>query len=179
LKTMAMDKKCEVVFEDTRVPEENILGKLDRGWAPLEESLQKATVALCAEMIGGMQKVLEMTVDYAKQRVLFGRPIGSFQIIQGHCVRMLALLEDSRVLTYKAGWKLSRGLPGAKEVSMAKAQTSEAYQIITTLGHGIHGGTAYCVDFDMNLYYRRAKSAETTFGDADFHREKIAVEMGL
>jgi alkylation response protein AidB-like acyl-CoA dehydrogenase len=179
LKTMAMDKKCEVVFEDIRVPEENILGKLDRGWAPLEESLQKATVALCAEMIGGMQKVLEMTVDYAKQRVLFGRPIGSFQIIQGHCVRMLALLEDSRVLTYKAGWKLSRGLPGAKEVSMAKAQTSEAYQIITTLGHGIHGGTAYCVDFDMNLYYRRAKSAETTFGDADFHREKIAVEMGL
>jgi alkylation response protein AidB-like acyl-CoA dehydrogenase len=156
LKAIAMDKKCEVVFENARVPGENILGELDRGWAPLEKSLQKATLALCAEMIGGMQKVLEMTIDYAKQRILFGRPIGSFQIIQSHCVRMLGLVEDSRLLTYEAGWKLSQGLPCNKEVSMAKAQTSEAYQIVTTLGHGIHGGTAYCVDFDMNLYYRRA-----------------------
>lgn len=179
LKTIAMDKKCEVIFENTRVPKESMLGELNHGWASLEKSLQKATVALCAEMIGGMQQVLDMTVDYAKQRILFGRPIGSFQRIQSHCVQMLGLLEDSRLLTYEAGWKLSQGLPCAKEVSMAKAQASEAYQIITTLGHGIHGGTAYCVDHDMNLYYRRAKSAEVSFGDADSHREKIAVEIGL
>jgi alkylation response protein AidB-like acyl-CoA dehydrogenase len=177
--TIAMDKKCEVMFDNTRVPKENILGVLDRGWASLEKPLQKATVALCAEMIGGIEQVLEMTVDYAKQRVLFGRPLGSFQIIQSHCVKMLSLLEDSRLLTYEAGWKLSEGIPCAKEVSMAKAQASEAYRTITTLGHGIHGGTAYCVDHDMNLYYRRAKSADVSFGDADSHREKIVVELGL
>jgi alkylation response protein AidB-like acyl-CoA dehydrogenase len=179
LATIAMDKQCEVLFKDTRVAEGSILGELDQGWASLEKSLQKASVALCAEMIGGMQQVLEMTVDYAKQRVLFGRPIGSFQLIQSHCVRMLGLLEDSRLLTYEAGWKLSQGLPCAREVSMAKAQASEAYRTISTLGHGIHGGTAYCVDHDVNLYYRRAKSTDVSFGDADSHREKIAVELGL
>ena len=120
-----------------------------------------------------------MTVDYVKQRVLFGRPIGSFQLIQSRCVQMLALLDESRQLTYEAGWKLSQGLPCAGEVSMAKAQASEAYQKITTIGHGVHGGVAYCIDHDMYLYFRRAKAAEISYGDADYHREKIAVELGL
>ena len=179
LETIAMDKQCEVVFENTRVPKENMLGELHHGWAYIEKLLQKATVALCAEMIGGAQKVLEMTVDYVKQRVQFGRPIGSFQIIQSHCVEMLTLLEDSRLLTYEAGWKLSQGLPCAAEVSMAKARASEAYQIITALGHEVHGGVGFAVEHDMNLYFRRAKSAEISFGDADFHREKVAIELGL
>ncbi len=179
LETIAMDKQCEVIFENTRVPKENLLGESGQGWAYLEKLLQKATVALCAQMVGGAQQVLDMTVDYAKQRVLFGRPMGSFQIIQSHCVEMLALLEDSRLLTYEAGWKLSQGLPCAREVSMAKARASEAYQTITTLGHQIHGGVGYAVEHDMGLYFRRAKSAEVSFGDADFHREKIAIELGL
>jgi alkylation response protein AidB-like acyl-CoA dehydrogenase len=179
MRTIAMDKQCEVVFENTRVPEERILGELDKGWPSLETLLQKATIALCAEMIGGMQRVLEMTVDYVKQRVLFGRPIGNLQLIQSRCVEMLALLDDSRLLTYEAGWKLSQGLSCAKEVSTAKAQASEAYRTVTTIAHGVHGGVAYCLDHDMYLYFRRAKAAETSYGDADFHREKIAEELGL
>ena len=179
LKTIAMDKQCEVIFENTRVPKESILGELDHGWASMEKLLQEATVALCAQMVGGAQQVLDMTVDYAKQRVLFGRPMGSFQMIQSHCVEMLAMLEDSRLLTYEAGWKLSQGLPCAKEVAMAKARASQAYQTITTLGHQIHGGVGYAVEHDMGLYFRRAKSAEVSFGDADFHLEKIAIELGL
>lgn len=174
-----MDKQCEVVFENTRVPKERMLGESGQGWAYMEKLLQEATVALCAQMVGGAQQVLDMTVDYAKQRVLFGRPMGSFQIIQSHCVEMLALLEDARLLTYETGWKLSQGLPCAKEVAMAKARASEAYQTITALGHQIHGGVGYAVEHDMGLYFRRAKSAEVTFGDADFCREKIAIELGL
>ncbi len=179
LETIAMDKQCEVIFDNTRVPKENMLGELDHGWTHMQTLLQKAAVALCAQMVGGAQQVLDMTIDYAKQRVLFGRPMGSFQIIQSHCVEMLALLEDSRLLTYEAGWKLSQKLPCAKEVSMAKARASEAYQIITALGHQIHGGVGYAIEHDMGLYFRRAKSAEVSFGDADFHREEIAVELGL
>ena len=179
LETIAMDKQCEVVFENNRVPNESILGELGQGWAYLEKLLQEATVALCAQMVGSSQQVLDMTVDYAKQRVLFGRPMGSFQIIQSHCVEMIALLEDSRLLTYEAGWKLGQGIPCAKEVAMAKARASQAYQTITTLGHQIHGGVGYAVEHDMGLYFRRAKSAEISFGDADFHREKIAIELGL
>jgi alkylation response protein AidB-like acyl-CoA dehydrogenase len=179
LKTIAMDKQCEVILTDVRVPRENILGELHNGWAYIEKLLQKATVALCAEMIGGAQKVLEMTIDYAEQRVQFGRPIGSFQIIQSHCVEMLALLEDARLLGYEAGWKLSQGLACAMEVSMAKARASEAYQTITTLGHEVCGGVGFAIEYDMNLYFKRAKSAEIMFGDAEFHREMIAKELGL
>jgi alkylation response protein AidB-like acyl-CoA dehydrogenase len=179
LETIAMDKQSEVVFSNVRVTRENLLGELHNGWAYVEKLLQKATIALCAGMIGGAQKVLEMTVDYAKQRVQFGRPIGSLQIIQSHCVDMLTLLEDSRLLTYEAGWMLSQGLSCAKEVSMAKARASEAYQTITALGHEVHGGVGFAIEHDMNLYFRRAKSAETMFGDADFHRERVAEELGL
>jgi alkylation response protein AidB-like acyl-CoA dehydrogenase len=179
LKTIAMDKQCEVIFENTKVPKESILGELCYSLEHMEKLLQMATVARCAEMIGGARKVLEMTVDYAKQRILFGRPMGSFQIIQSHCVEMLTLLEDSWLLTYEAAWRFSQGLPCAKEVSIAKARTSEAYQTITALGHEVHGGVGYAVEHDMGLYFRRAKSAEISFGDADFHREKIAMELGL
>jgi alkylation response protein AidB-like acyl-CoA dehydrogenase len=179
LETIAMDKQCEVVFTDVTVAEENILGKLHHGWAYVEELLQKAAVALCAEMIGGAQKVLEMTVDYARQRIQFGRPIGSFQIIQSHCVEMLALLEDARLLTYEAGWKLGQGLACGMEVSMAKARASEAYETITSLGHEVCGGVGFAVEYDMNLYFKRAKSAGIMFGDAEFHREIIAKELGL
>jgi alkylation response protein AidB-like acyl-CoA dehydrogenase len=179
LPTIAMDKQCEVVFESTRIPGESLLGEPEQGRAYLERLMQKVTVAWCAQMVGGARRVLEMTVDYAKQRVLFGRPMGSFQIIQSHCVEMLALLEDSQLLTYEAAWKLSQGLPCAQEVSMAKARASEAYQTITAKGHEVHGGVGYAVDHDLGLYYRRAKSAEITFGDADFHKEQIAIELGL
>ena len=166
-------------ISDVRVPKENVLGKLHYGWVYVEKLLRIANLALCAQMIGGAQKVLEMTVDYAKQRIQFGRPIGSFQIIQSHCVEMLTLLEDARLLTYEAGWMLGQGLPCAKEVSMAKARASEAYQIITALGHEIHGGVGFAIEHDMNLYFRRAKSMEIMFGDANFHRERVAVELGL
>jgi alkylation response protein AidB-like acyl-CoA dehydrogenase len=161
------------------VPQENVLGELHQGGAYAEKALQKATVARCAEMIGGAQYVLDMTVNYAKERIVFGRPLGSLQTIQNHCVEMLTLLEDSRLLTYEAAWKLIQGLPCTLEVSMAKARTSEAYQIITAKGHEVIAGVAYSVDHDMPLYFSRAKGAEISWGDADFHRERIAAELGL
>jgi alkylation response protein AidB-like acyl-CoA dehydrogenase len=179
LETIAMDKQCEVIFTNVRVAGKNVLGELHRGWEHVAGLLQKAAVALCAEMVGGAQKVLEMTLDYARQRIQFGRPIGSFQIIQSHCVEMLALLEDARLLTYEAGWKLAQGLTCDKEVSMAKARASEAYETITSLGHEVCGGVGFAVEYDLNLFFKRAKSAEIMFGDTEFHREIIAKELGL
>ena len=120
-----------------------------------------------------------MAVDYAKQRVLFGRPMGNFQIIQGYFAEMLALLEDAYLMTYEAGWKLDRGVPCSREVSMAKARTSQASRTVTELGQRIHGGVGYALEHDMGLYFRRAKAAEITFGNADFHFDKIAIQLGL
>lgn len=179
LKTLAGDKQCEVVFDKVKVPKKNILGELNRGWSYIQRMIQRAAVGKCAEMIGSAQQVLEMTVDYVKQRVQFGRPIGSFQAIQGYCVQMLTDAETSRFITYEAAWKMSEGLPYAGDVAMAKVWVSDAYKRITALGHQCFGGMAYMEDHDMHLYLKQAKAAELAFGDADFHRELVAQGIGL
>jgi len=179
LKTIAGDKLCEVVFDNVRVPKKNMMGKLDKGWPVVENMLGKATVALCGQMVGGMEATLEMSVQYAKDRVQFGRPIGSFQAIQHHCANMVTDVDGSRYITYLAAWKVSEGLPATMEVSMAKAWLTEAYQRVTLLGHQIHGGIGFTEEHAMPLYFKRAKAAESTFGDADWHREIVAKQLGL
>ena len=179
LQTITGDKQYEVVLDKVAVPSQSLLGKLDQGWSYLKKVLQKAAVAKCAEMIGGAQYVLEMTVSYAKERVQFERPIGSFQAIQHHCANMATDVDGARLITYQAAWMLSEGLPCDKEIAMAKAWVSDAYQRVTTLGHQVHAGAGFIIDHDMPLYFRRAKAAEVAFGDADFNRELVAQELGL
>ena len=179
LKTLARDKQCEVIFENVRVPKDNILGKLGGGWPVVENVLQKATVAKCAEMVGGAQAVLEMAVSYAKERVQFNRPIGSFQAIQHYCANMVTDVDGSRFVTYKAAWKVNEGLPAAMDVAVAKAWTSEAYGRVTLLGHQIFGAIGFTMDHDMHLYYRRAKASEMMFGDGNSQRAIVARELGL
>jgi len=179
LSTMAGDKQCEVTFDRVQVPRENLLGELNQGWRVLRKVLQKAAVAKCAEMSGGAQKVLEMTVDYAKKREQFGRPIGSFQAIQHHCADALTYVDTSILMTYQACWRISNGLPFEKETSMCKAWVSDSYRQLVALGHQVMGGTGFMEETDLQLYFKRAKTAELAFGDADFHRELVAQEMGL
>jgi len=179
LKTIASDKQCEVVFDKVKVPEESVLGDLNQGWIQLQSILRRAAIAKCAEMVGGAQQVLEMTVDYVKQRVQFGQPIGAFQAVQHHCANMATDVETSKFITYQAAWRLSEGLPCNQEVAMAKAWVSDAYKRVTLLGHQCIGGVGFMEDHDLPLYSKRAMGAETAFGDADFHREVVAQELGL
>jgi alkylation response protein AidB-like acyl-CoA dehydrogenase len=179
LKTLGRDKLCEVVFEDVKVPEKSLVGKLDGGWPIIKSILRKATVAKCAEMVGGAQASLDMAVNYAKERVQFNRPIGSFQAIQHYCANMVTDVDGSRFITYKAAWTESEGLPSDMEVSMAKAWTSEAYKRVAVLAHQIFGAIGFTMDHDMHLYFRRAKAGELAYGDADFHREIVAAQLGL
>ena len=179
LKTIAADKQCEVILSDVRVPQKNMLGQVNKGWPIVEKVLEKATVGKCAEMVGGAQQVLDMTVSYAKERIQFGRPIGSFQAIQHYCASMVTDVDGSRFTTYQAAWRVSQGLPAAREVAIAKAKVNDAYHRVTVLGHQIHGAIGFTKDHDMGLYYKRAKAAEVAFGDADYHREKVAQALGL
>ena len=179
LKTIAGDKQCEVVFDKVKVPKENILGKLGEGHVYLQEVLRKASVAKCAEMVGGAQQVLEMTVDYVKDRKQFGVPVGTFQAVQHHCANIITDVDTSRFVTYQAAWRIAEGLPHAKEAAMAKAWVSDAYKRAAFLGHQCIGGVGLMEDHDMPLYVKRAKAAELTLGDADFHREAVAQALGL
>ena len=179
LKTISGSKQCEVIFDKVKVPKASVLGKVDKGWAAVEKVIEKAAVAKCAEMVGGAQAALDMSVAYAKERVQFGKPIGAFQAIQHHCANMLIDVDSSRFLTYQAAWKVSEGMEAAMEVSMAKAWVNEAYRRVTQLGHQIHGGIGFCMDHDMPLYFKAAKTGESLFGTSDWHREKVAQELGL
>lgn len=179
LKTLARDKQCEVVFDNVTVSEKSIVGKRDEGWPIVKDILQKAAVAKCAEMVGGAQAALDMTVNYAKERVQFGRPIGSFQAIQHYCANMAMDVSGSRFVTYKAAWEVSESLPAALYAAIAKAWVSEAYGRVTLLAHQIFGAIGFTMDHDIHLYYRQAKAAEMIFGGGDFHRAIVARELGL
>jgi alkylation response protein AidB-like acyl-CoA dehydrogenase len=179
LKTIAEDKLCEVVFDKVKVPKTNILGEADKGWAEVEKIIQRAAVAKCCEMVGCIQQALDMTVEYAKDRKQYGRPIGSFQVIQHYCADMAIDVEGTRLSAYKAAWTLSEGLPCTEEVAIAKTWAGEACQRVMALAHQIHGAIGVTIDHDLQYYTRRAKAAEVSFGDARFYREVVANEMGL
>ncbi len=179
LKTIASDRQSEVVFDNVSAPASAVLGEANRGWDTIEKVLQWGAVGKCAEMVGGAERVLDMTVEYAKQRVQFGRPIGSFQAVQHHCANMATDVEGSRFITYQAAWRLSEGLSADVEVAMAKAWVSEAYRRVCALGHQCHGAIGFTKEHNMQLYSRRAKAAELAFGDSDFHLEAVAGAIGL
>jgi alkylation response protein AidB-like acyl-CoA dehydrogenase len=179
LKTLASDRQCEVIFNQVRVPQKNTLGKRGEGWALVEETLRQAAVAECALMLGGAQRVSEMTVDYVKERVQYDRPIGSFQVIQHKCADMAIDIEGARYITYQAAWKLSQGLPCAREVSMAKAWVGEAANRTCLQACHLHGAIGYTQDHDVQLYLRRIKAAGLIFGDTVFHHEIVAQHLGL
>jgi len=179
LKTIAGDKLCEVIFNQVPVSEASILGQLNQGWDGVQKIVQRAAVGKCCEMVGNIQRVLEMTVDYAKERKQFERHIGSFQAIQHYCADMVTDVDSARFSTYQAAWMLSEGLPCTKEVAIAKAWIGEASQRIFALAHQIHGAIGATIEHDLHYYTRRAKAAELAYGDANFYREVVAREMGL
>jgi alkylation response protein AidB-like acyl-CoA dehydrogenase len=179
LNTISGDKLFEVVFDRVRVPAENALGQPGKGWEVVKKIIEQGAVAKCCDLTGGLQRVLEMTLDYAKERQQFDRPIGSFQVIQHYCTEMATDVDSSRFCTYQAAWMLSEGLPCSKEIAIAKAWAGEAYERVVTLAHQIHGAIGCTIDHDLQYYTKRGKAAQLSFGDGDFHRETVAQEMGL
>jgi alkylation response protein AidB-like acyl-CoA dehydrogenase len=181
LPTMDQTRKlCEVTFNDVTVGADALLGARDQAWGPLSRVLDRATVALCAEMCGGAQRVLDMTTDYAKIRVAFGKPIGSYQGVKHRAADMLVEVENAKSLTYYAAWAVDENVPEAPlAASMAKAYVSDAYRRTAGAGIQLHGGIGFTWEHDLHLYFKRAKSSEFTFGDASYHRERVAQLINL
>jgi alkylation response protein AidB-like acyl-CoA dehydrogenase len=173
-------KQCEVTLKDVRVPADAILGAKDQGWPVLSRVIDRATVALCAEMCGGAQRVLDMTTEYAKIRVAFGRPIGAYQGVKHRAADMLVEVENAKSLTYYAAWAVDENSPEAPlAVSMAKAYVSDAFRRVAGAGIQLHGGIGFTWEHDLHLYFKRAKNSEFAFGDATYHRERVAQLISL
>lgn len=177
--TIAKDKLCQVQFSDVKVPIENVLGKPNSGWPIIRNIMRRGAIAKCAESLGGMQSCVDMTVDYSKERVQYGRPIGAFQALQHIMADMWTTLQTGRYLTYKAAWMESEGIDCTKEASMAKSYVNEAYKFVSKWGVRLHGAIGTSLDHDISLYYRIAKAADTAFGSTDMHREIVAEQIGL
>lgn len=179
LDTIAGDRQCEIRFEDVRVGQADVLGSVDGAWPAIQRYLDRARVLTCVWSVGGAEYVLDISVEYAKNRVQFGRPIGSFQAISHKCADMATDCDGMRFVSYHAAWRVSEGMPADQEIAVAKAWCAEAYRRVAASGHQIHGGVGFMMEHDMQLYSRRAKAAELLYGDADYHRERVAQGIGL
>ncbi len=179
MKTATGDRQGEVRFYRVPVRREQIVGGLDAGAAVIRDTLEKAAVAKCAEMIGGARAVLDMALAYARERVQFGRPIGSFQAVQHHFAEMWTDIHGSRYLYRKAALEIDGGTPAAQAAAMAKARTGETYRRVTALGHQIFGAIGFTMEHEMHRYHRRALGGDVTFGGGAFHRDRVAESMGL
>ncbi len=171
----ATRKLYRVTLSDVTVPSDRLLAGGEQARAALAFATREATIAACAELVGGMQWITNTTVEYAKSRQQFGKPIGAFQAVQHRCADLLLHLESARSATYSAAWAVAENDPEVDRlVSVTKAYCSDAAREVASSGIQVHGGIGFTWEHDLQLYFKRAKSNELLFGDATYHRERIA-----
>lgn len=169
----------EVFFEDVRVPMGNLVGELNAGWKMLLSGLELERLYVCSTYIGSSQIVVNLALEHAKQRVQFGRPIGTFQAIGHMLADMQTEVDAARLLVYRAAWMHSQGMPCMKEVSMAKLYGSEAYARLSNQGMQIMGGYGYSMEYDMQRHFRDSRILTVSAGSSQMQRTVIARGMGL
>ncbi len=180
IETVDEDAYCTVSFNEVPVNPDRLIGERSSvGAAAPGLIFQWGAAGRCAEMVGGGERVLEISLDYAKRREQFGRPIGSFQAVQHRCADMAVDALSSRLVTADAVERLSRGEDAAKEVSIAKAWVCEAYARICASGHQLHGAIGYTGGHAMHRFFRHSRSASLDFGDAAYHRELLARQLEM
>jgi alkylation response protein AidB-like acyl-CoA dehydrogenase len=170
-------KQARIEFASTPA---RLVGEEGAAAPVLSRTLDLAAVALAAEQVGGAQRCLDMSVEYAKTRIQFGRPIGSFQAIKHKCADMLLEVESAKSAAYYAGWAAAEDSEELPVVaSLAKSYCSEAYFHAAAENIQIHGGIGFTWEHDAHLYFKRAKSSELMLGDPSYHRELLAQRIGI
>jgi alkylation response protein AidB-like acyl-CoA dehydrogenase len=173
-------KQAELRLDGVRVPAASRLGAEGLAWGAIARTLDLAAIALSAEQVGGAERCLDLAVEYARVRVQFGRPIGSFQAIKHKCADMLVRTESARSASYYAAWAAAtEAVDLATAAALAKAYCSEAYFHCASENLQIHGGIGFTWEHDAHLHLKRARAGEGLFGDPAHHRERVARAMGL
>jgi alkylation response protein AidB-like acyl-CoA dehydrogenase len=174
-------KQAEVLLDGVMVAGEALLGEEGSAWPQLQTVLDLARVAVAADQVGGAQQALDITVAYLQERVQFGRVIASYQAVKHKAADMMLKVEASRSALYYAACVADEALAGgalgaelAEAASIAKAYCSDAYFFNAGCGIQLHGGVGFTAEYDIQLYFKRARSTETFLGDASWHRERLA-----
>jgi alkylation response protein AidB-like acyl-CoA dehydrogenase len=169
----------EIFLTDVRIPKENLVGEVNRGWEYLREHLEMERLSLAASYVGNARTALDDTIRYTKGRQQFGRPLSKFQVLRHRMAEDEVAVEAARLLTYSAATKLARGERALKEVSMAKVYAAEVAFQVSFNGMQALGGYAQLPEYDMERYFREAKHAMVGGGTNEIQKSIIAKEMGL
>jgi alkylation response protein AidB-like acyl-CoA dehydrogenase len=165
----------EVRFDGVDVPASALLGGRDnQGWAALERALGRALPVLCSYMVGGCQAVYEMSVKHSQQRVQFGVPIGRFQRVQDHVIRLVNHLDAARWTTAEALWKLDTGRPAIDAVHVAKAVASESYMEACNAAHEVHAGQGSLTEYGLVAHTQMSRTLFAHLGDPRWHKRRMA-----
>lgn len=171
---LSWEHVAEMNFSSVEVPKSSVLGEVDEGWAILTPAFVKSIPVLCAYMVGGLQKVFELSVEYCRTRIQFGVPIGTFQRVQDRAIEIVNGLDASRWTTYEALWKLDAGKSDiVSAVSLAKAVTSDKYYDGCDESHDIHAGTGVDMGYPLYLYTKMARTLFYYMGNPHYHRRLL------
>jgi alkylation response protein AidB-like acyl-CoA dehydrogenase len=166
--------QCEVSFDNVAVPASALLGEAQRGWTALSRALERALPLLCAYIVGACQAVYEKSVAYTQARVQFGVPIGRFQRVQDHVIRLVNHLDSARWTTWEALWKLDTGRPATASVHMAKAVASEAYLDVCNAAHEVHAGMGVLVEYGLVAHTQMSRTLFHYLGEPRWHKRQMA-----
>jgi alkylation response protein AidB-like acyl-CoA dehydrogenase len=173
-------RQADIRLADVRVSRDALIGEADNGWPLIAQTLDLGITALAAEQAGGARKVLALTVDYIQERVQFGRQIGSFQAIKHRCADMMVKVESALAAANCAAEAADTGDADFPMLAaMAKAYCSDAYFACAGESIQLHGGVGFTWEYDPHLYFKRARASAAMLGSANYHRERIAVGLGL
>ena len=177
LPTMARDRQFEVSLENVIVPNEATLGTVGEAWTVLEKIIQQAALVFCGYLCGAAEQMHELATQYPKDRIQFGRPIGSFQLIQSYLAQLIMEIWGAETLTYFAAWTLDQGRPSRALVAKTKAFVGDTLKRTTDVGSQVFGGMGYVEDVDSTLYLRRGKQYQLSFGDTAYWEGIVAEEL--
>ena len=180
LKTITGDgSECLVDLSGVEVSSDQIIGEVGEGWKYIERLWPKIGVALSCECVGGMKKVLEMTINHLNERIQFGKSLSTIQVVQHMLVDMATKTETSRHAAYYAAWLIGEGVECEKEAAIAKAWCGEGFKDVTKIAHQVTGGIGFTEEYDLQLYTKNAKTLELLYGGGTFQRDIVANNIGL
>jgi alkylation response protein AidB-like acyl-CoA dehydrogenase len=175
--SMAADTQYQVTFDDVRVAAGNRLGAAGTGWTTWHAAMHDGIVLLAAQAAGGAARALEMTVDYAKTRKQFDKPLGAFQAIAHYLADASTTVDGARTLAYEAAWARAAGEPIDRLAPMAKLFACQTFRDVTAMAQQVHGGIGFTVEFDIQLFFRRAKQLQISWWDGRYLEELVAATV--
>jgi alkylation response protein AidB-like acyl-CoA dehydrogenase len=175
--SLASDTQYRVVFNDVRVPVSERIGPPQSGWATWHEAMLDGVILLAAQAVGGAARALEMTVEYAKERHQFDKPLGAFQALAHYLADASTAVDGATTLAYEAAWARSKGRSVSRLAPMAKLFACQTFRDVTAKAEQIYGGYGFTVEYDIQLYFRRAKQLQLSWWDSRTLEELIAADV--